>query len=151
MHQSGYFAFDRLPENTALGYIEEDGGWRTNASTLPIVGASDGGAYTTARDLATLWKAFWGGEVLPQTMVEVYSGPFVKAETEGEHAYHGHGLWLSGPPGREQEVYITGCDAGVSFRSSVNRNDGLQITVISNTTQGAWPVLKDIRAALKGF
>jgi CubicO group peptidase (beta-lactamase class C family) len=151
MNQSGYFAFNQLPDRTALGYIEEAGGWRTNIYTLPIVGASDGGAYTTVSDLATLWKAFWGCEVLPQEMVEVYAAPFVKAETEGEHTHHGHGLWLSGPPGREQEVYIKGCDAGVSFRSGVNRHDDLQITVISNTTHGAWPVLKDIRAALRGF
>ncbi len=148
MNQSGYFAFDRLPERTALGYIEEAGGWRTNIYTLPIVGASDGGAYTTARDLALLWKAFWAGEILPQDMVEVYTAPFVKAEAEGEHTYHGHGLWLSKAPGREREVYITGCDAGVSFRSSVDRTDDLQITVISNTTHGAWPVLKDVHAAL---
>ena len=151
MNQSGYFAFSQLPERTALGYIEEAGGWRTNIYTLPIVGASDGGAYTTVRDLATLWKAFWGCEVLPQEMVEVFSAPFVKAETEGEHTYHGHGLWLSKAPGREHEVYITGCDAGVSFRSSVSRDDDLQITVMSNTTHGAWPILKDIHAALKKF
>ena len=38
---------NRLPERTALGYIEEAEGWRTNIYNLPIVGASDGGAYTT--------------------------------------------------------------------------------------------------------
>ncbi|MBN1504339.1 MAG: hypothetical protein JW952_04675 [Candidatus Eisenbacteria bacterium] len=74
--------------------------------------------------------------------------PDRKAETEGEHTYSGHGLWLSKWPGRKEEVYITGCDAGVSFRSSVILEDGLQVTVMSNTTDGAWPVLKDIRAAL---
>ena len=58
MQRSGFFAFDQLPEQTAFGYIEEAGGWRTNIYNLPIIGASDGGAYTTADDLATLWKAF---------------------------------------------------------------------------------------------
>ena len=59
MNRSGFFAFNQLPEKTAFGYIEEADGWRTNIYSLPIVGASDGGAYTTVDDLATLWKAFW--------------------------------------------------------------------------------------------
>ena len=151
MNQSGYFAFNQLPERTALGYIEEAGGWRTNIYNLPIVGASDGGAFTTVHDLATLWQAFWEGGILPQELVEIYAAPYVKAETEGEHTYYGHGLWLSEVAGRKRQVYITGCDAGVSFRSSVNRDDDLLITVISNTTHGAWPVLRDIHMALKGL
>lgn len=148
MDRSGFFSFDRLPEGTALGYIEEPGGWRSNIYTLPMIGASDGGAYTTAQDLATLWRAFWGCKILPGELVEAYAAPFARAETEGEHTYVGHGLWSSEAPGRRREVYITGCDAGVSFRSSSSRVDDLLVTVLANTTHGAWPVLKDIGAAL---
>jgi CubicO group peptidase (beta-lactamase class C family) len=145
MHQSGYFAFNQLPEKTALGYIEEAGGWRTNIYNLPIIGASDGGAYTTIEDLATLWKAFWENKILPRELVEIYATPYVKAESEGEHTYYGHGLWIDQAEEGLPEVYITGCDAGVSFWSSVQRDDDLQVTVISNTTDGVWPVLRDIR------
>ena len=150
MHRSGYFAFNQLPEKTALGYIEEAGSWRTNIYNLPIIGASDGGAYTTIEDLATLWKTFWGNEILPQELVEAYAVPYVKAELEGEHTYYGHGLWLEAGVSGQPEVYMTGCDAGVSFRSSVKRDTDLQVTVISNTTNGAWPVVQDIESALKG-
>ena len=148
MDRSGYFAFNRLPEKTALGYIEEDGSWRTNIYNLPIVGASDGGAYTTVDDLATLWKAFWGNGILPGELVEVYARPYVKSE-EGKHTYYGHGLWIEDATCGLPEVYIMGGDAGVSFKSSVNRIDDLQVTVISNTSDGAWPVLRDIKCALK--
>jgi len=150
MNQSGYFALNQLPEKTALGYIEDTRGWRTNIYSLPIVGASDGGAFTTVGDLATLWKAFWGYEVLPKELVEVYAKPYVKAETEGEHTYCGHGIWLTETASQKWEVYITGCDAGVSIKSSVIRDDDLQITVISNTTHGAWPILRDVGVAVKG-
>jgi CubicO group peptidase (beta-lactamase class C family) len=150
MHRSGYFAFNQLPEKTALGYIEEGGTWRTNIYNLPIVGASDGGAYTTIDDLATLWKAFWANEILPRELVEVFATPYVRAETEGEHTYCGHGLWIEEDASGWPEVYVTGCDAGVSFRSSVKRDAELQVTVISNTTNGAWPVLRDIESALRG-
>jgi CubicO group peptidase (beta-lactamase class C family) len=150
MYQSGYFALNKLPEKTALGYVEEAEGWRTNIYNLPIVGASDGGAFTTVHDLATLWRAFWGYEIVPKELVELYATPYVKAETTREHTYYGHGLWICEGTGRTPEVYITGYDAGVSFKSRVNRDNDLQVTVISNTTDGAWPVLRDIDTALKG-
>jgi CubicO group peptidase (beta-lactamase class C family) len=150
MNRSGYFAFNQLPEQTALGYIEEAGSWRTNIYNLPIVGASDGGAYTTVDDLATLWKAFWENEILPKELVEIYAKPHMRAETEKANTYYGHGLWIDQEPSEQLEVYITGCDAGVSFRSSVKRDLDLQVTVISNTTEGAWPVLRDIDSVLQG-
>jgi len=151
MKRSGFFAFNRLPEGTAFGYIEGADGWRTNIYNLPIVGASDGGVYTTADDLATLWKAFWANEIVPQNLVELYATPYVKAESEGEGIYYGHGLWLDlGTAGRP-EVYIMGGDAGISFRSSVHRESDLHVTVLSNTSNGAWPVLRDIRNTLKSL
>jgi CubicO group peptidase (beta-lactamase class C family) len=147
MDRSGYFAMNRLPAQTALGYVEEAQGWRTNIYNLPIVGASDGGAFTTVQDIATLWKAFWGYKILPKALVEIYAQPFVKAEAGRKQLYYGHGLWICEDEGRNREEYITGCDAGVSFKSIVNRDKGLQVTVLSNTTDGAWPVLRDIEAA----
>ena len=148
MNQSGYFALNKLPEKTATGYVEEAEGWRTNIYNLPIVGASDGGAFTTVQDIATLWNAFWGYEILPKELVEIYAKPYVKAKTGREHTYYGHGLWICEDESRNRKEFITGYDAGVSFKSSVNRAKELQVTVISNTTGGAWPVLRDIDAAL---
>jgi CubicO group peptidase (beta-lactamase class C family) len=150
MNHSGYFALNKLPEKTAMGYVEEKEGWRTNIFNLPIVGASDGGAFTTVHDIRTLWKAFWGYQILPKELVEIYAQPYVKAETEGEHTYYGHGIWICEEEGRNREEYIIGGDPGVSFMSSVNCVNDMQVTVISNTTKGAWPMLKDIDTILKG-
>jgi CubicO group peptidase (beta-lactamase class C family) len=149
MERSGYFPFNQLPENTATGYVEETQGWRTNIYNLPIVGASDGGAYTTAQDVAALWEAFWSYKILSKELVEMYARPHVKVETEGENTYYGYGLWIREGKSGNREEYFVGCDAGVSFKSSINRDTGLLVTVISNTTDGAWPVLGDIQAALK--
>ncbi len=150
MTRSGYFAMNKLPENTAFGYIEEaDGEWRTNIYNLPIIGASDGGAFTTAHDLAKLWDAFWGYEILSQEMVELFTQPYSKVESEGPHEHYGHGIWIhDGDIGRE--AYIIGCDAGVSMRSGVIRAKDTLVTVLSNTTEGAWPVLADVYKAIKG-
>ncbi|MET0786577.1 MAG: serine hydrolase domain-containing protein, partial [Paenisporosarcina sp.] len=39
MNDSGYFSLDRLPKNTASGYIDnEDGTWKTNVYSIPIKG-----------------------------------------------------------------------------------------------------------------
>ena len=150
MHRSGYFAMNQLPEQTALGYIESDKGWRTNIYNLPIVGASDGGAFTTVDDLATLRTAFWRHEILPEALVEIYTAPYVHAEPEDEHTrYYGHGLWIKENTHGEHNIYIRGGDVGVSFESSMNRANGLQVTVISNTTDGAWPVLGTIHTAVQ--
>jgi CubicO group peptidase (beta-lactamase class C family) len=149
MDHSGYFPFNQLPENTATGYVEENQGWRSNIYNLPIIGASDGGAYTTIRDVAALWKAFWDNKILSKETVARFSRPQVKAVTEGGNIFYGYGLWIREEPDGSREEYFTGCDAGVSFRSWVDREKGLLVTVISNTTDGAWPVIKDIRTTLK--
>jgi CubicO group peptidase (beta-lactamase class C family) len=150
MRQSGYFAMNQLPEQTALGYIDGDAGWRTNIYNLPIVGASDGGAFTTVHDLATLRTAFWRHEIVPEALVELYATPYVHADTAHERTTsYGHGLWISEHARGARNVYIMGGDAGVSFGSSMNRANGLQVTVISNTTDGAWPVLRTINTAVQ--
>ena len=150
MNRSGYFAFNQLPEQTAIGYIEDASSWRTNIYNLPIIGASDGGAYTTAEDLATLWTAFWQNEILPKELVEIYATPYVSAEEkEGAFTHYSHGLWIEQEPRGEPEIYLMGCDAGVSCWSSVRRKIDRQVTVLSNTTEGAWPLLRDIDNALE--
>lgn len=149
MNHSGYFALNQLPEKTAVGYIEEGEGWRTNIYNLPIVGASDGGAFTTAEDVATLWKAFWGNEILPKELVETYTQPYTKVGAKSETISYGHGLWISEDAQGTRQEYITGSDAGVSFRSGVTRIRDLQATVLSNTSHGAWSVWREIATALE--
>lgn len=144
MRDSGYFAMNKLPGETAFGYVEEEDGWRTNIYDLPIIGASDGGAFTTAGDLTKLWDAFWANQILSGAMVNLFTRPDSRAASEGEHIYYGHGIWIYDDGAGVREDYIKGCDAGVSFRSARDRGRDLEATVISNTTSGAWPILRAI-------
>lgn len=146
MTRSGFFEMDRLPDNTAVGYVSlPDGGWRTNLGILPIIGASDGGAYTTLDDVNRLWSAFWAGEILPRDLVDIYTALHVRADPERADKWYGHGLWMRELAGGGHEHWIEGCDAGVSFQSSVDRANGRRVTVFSNTTDGAWPLLRMLR------
>ncbi|MFZ5909703.1 MAG: serine hydrolase domain-containing protein [Chloroflexota bacterium] len=144
MDRSGYFAMNRLPQGTAFGYVEDEEGWRTNIYNLPVIGASDGGAYTTIHDIEKLWDAFWGYKILPREMVEIYTAPYVEATSEGANKFYGHGIWIRKGEGLDTEEYIEGSDAGVSFYSGVIRAKNLLVTVISNTSEGAWPILRMI-------
>lgn len=144
MNNSGFFELNRLPENTALGYIYDDNGWCTNIYNLPIVGGGDGGAFTTVGDLYILWDAFFKYQILSKDLTELYIKPYVKAESEGENIYYGHGIWLRKGE-KLLEEYIVGCDAGVSFKSAVIRPNDIIYTVISNTGDGAWPITREIR------
>ena len=121
MDHSGFFALNCLPPRTALGYIGSNEDWRTNLYNLPIVGASDGGAYTTVGDITRLWKAFWEFELLDKTLVEDITRPFVSARPG---VSYGHGIWICDDAVGNRMEYITGSDAGVSFRSGVNRSNG---------------------------
>lgn len=149
MNRSGYFAMNRLPEGTAFGYVEDEGGWRTNIYNLPIIGASDGGAYTTLHDLEKLWDAFWSYRILSKEMVEIYTAPYVEVTGEGADKFYGHGIWIRKGDRPDSEVYIEGSDAGVSFYSGGIRSKDLLVTVMSNTSGGAWPILRAIDEILK--
>ncbi|MGD9143303.1 MAG: serine hydrolase domain-containing protein, partial [Dehalococcoidia bacterium] len=133
MNDSGYFAFDELPENTAYGYKKSRGGIpETNINNLPIRGASDGGAYTTASDLNKFWQAVFDYKILSKGLTEVFLQPYVNniAGTD-----YGYGVYIT----RFKDIdmfFIQGGDAGVGFDSSYIPEKELQITIISNNTDG---------------
>ena len=57
---------------------------------------------------------------------------------------YGLGFWLDGT-GRG--IALEGYDAGVSFRSEHDPIAGTTLTVLANTSDGAWGTLERLRAA----
>ena len=147
MNDSGFFAMDRLPERTAFGYIDGEDGWRTNIFNLPIVGSSDGGAFTTAKDLDKLWRAFFQGKVLSKQLTQLF---LEKAVKDKDNRFYGHGIWIYHEEGVDPVHYLIGWDAGVSFRSTCPSSDSV-ITVISNTSAGAWAIDREIMKWLRSM
>jgi CubicO group peptidase (beta-lactamase class C family) len=67
MAESAFQPFDELGEDTAVGYLPpdaEDRSWRTNEDRLPFAGSTDGGAFSTSRDLLKFLLALHGGNLL---------------------------------------------------------------------------------------
>ena len=59
------------------------------------------------------------------------------AERRGDGWQYGLGFWLRAST---ETVVLEGYDAGVSFRSLYNPGADVTCTVISNWSDGAWPV-----------
>lgn len=143
MADSGFFRSDELPGRTALGYLTDDGP-RTNVFHLPVRGNGDGGAYTTLADMGRFWQAFLAGRIVPPGRVAEMTHPHT-ADTGNENWSYGLGFWLYGSGGA---VALEGSDAGVSFRSGHHPASGLTITVLCNTSEGAWNITRRLMPLL---
>ena len=141
LRDTEFLRSDELPERTATGYLPVgDGRWRSNVFHLPVRGVGDGGASTTVGDMSTFWRALLGGKILPERWVAEMVRPHNDVPEERMRCGLGFFLHRS-----RDQVMLLGMDAGVSFISVHDPADGLTYTVVSNTTDGAWPVNKHLR------
>jgi CubicO group peptidase (beta-lactamase class C family) len=140
MADTRFVRSDRLPANAAIGYLRDG---RSNVLHLPVRGAGDGGAYSTLSDLDALWPALFAGRIVPIPIVERLVG--ARSDVSKENRRYGLGFWLR--PDRET-VWLEGMDAGVSCRTGYDRSSGLSYTVISNTSSGAWPIVRYLEERL---
>jgi CubicO group peptidase (beta-lactamase class C family) len=136
---TAFLRSDEPAARAALGYLDRTGP-RTNVLHLPVRGSGDGGVSTTAADVAALWRALLAGRILPPARVAEMLRP--RSHVPAERARYGLGFWLH-PTG--DGVWLEGYDAGVSFRSVCDPGRGVVHTVLSNWTDGAWPLARWLR------
>ncbi len=135
MHDTEFVRSDELPGRTAFGYLGTNHAARTNVFHLPVRGSGDGGIYSTVADFRSLWTAFFAGRIVPPSWVS----EMVRPRSDAETRRYGLGFWLHAST---DTVILEGMDAGVSFRSVHDPRSDVTHTVISNTTDGAWPVAR---------
>lgn len=136
MSDTTFVRSDELPGRTALGYLAADG-LRTNVLHLPVRGSGDGGIYTTVADVRALWTAFFAGRIVSPDWVREMIRP--RSDTADHKQRYGLGFWLHGST---DTVVLEGYDAGVSFRSLHDPHTDVTATVISNWSDGAWPIAR---------
>jgi CubicO group peptidase (beta-lactamase class C family) len=149
MTDSGFMRLDALPERTAIGYIEEDGTWRTNVYNLPVVGGPDGGAFSTAADMAKFWSALNRDAIIAREWRERFMQPHVPTPTLG--VFYGLGVWIYQRPDKPPFHFIEGGDAGVSFASLCGSKSGVQYTVACNAPPGASEIVDLLDDAIVGI
>ena len=122
----------------AQGYIDVDGRVRSNVLHLPVRGVGDGGAYSTVADMQSFWTGLFAGDIV--------------SRSSGSPRWSGHAATrpstadatgsASGSIRRATVVFLEGADAGISCRSVHDPATGVIYTVISNSSDGAWPILE---------
>lgn len=145
MRDSGYFPADQLPERVARAYIQNpDGSWRSNIYAVPVVGGPDGGAYTTARDMARFWQALLDKKLLGYEAAGALLRPQVATDHTSPYTHYGYGVWIDQTAGRVRKLFVEGSDPGVAFRSSVYPEHELVLTVLGNTAAALWPLYDEL-------
>jgi CubicO group peptidase (beta-lactamase class C family) len=139
MNHTAFLRTDELPGSAAAGYVVIDGRWRTNVFHLPVRGSGDGGVYSTAADIAQFWRALFAGEIVSNKWLTEMLRP--RSNVPSNSMRYGLGFWLHAT---NETVVLEGSDAGVSFRTEHNPRAALTWTVISNTTDGAWPIARHL-------
>jgi CubicO group peptidase (beta-lactamase class C family) len=142
MVHTAFLRSDEPSGRMALGYLHLDG-LRTNVMHLPVRGNGDGGIYTTVADVHIFWNALFDGHIVPEEWVAEMTRPH--SEVPQENARYGLGFLLAETG---STVKLVGGDAGVSFHSAHDPTTGSTWTVVSNTTDGAWPMVRHLRKAL---
>jgi CubicO group peptidase (beta-lactamase class C family) len=137
MVDTEFLRSDELPGRTALGYLAEDGP-RTNVFHVPVRGSGDGGIFTTAVDVSALWTALFAGRIVSMDVVAEMVQPRSEVPSPTQPARYGLGIWLH--PTRDL-VELHGSDAGVSFQTVHDSRERFTYTVLSNTSDGAWPIV----------
>ncbi|MFC6331869.1 serine hydrolase domain-containing protein [Paenibacillus septentrionalis] len=162
MHDSGYFSMDQLPERTAIGYVGNDGNWKTNIYAIPIVGGPDGnwktniyaipivggpdgGAYTTVHDLDKFWNALMENRLLSKELTEKMLYPHAR---ESEYIHYGYGVWMIIDHNKVFKFFVMGSDPGVVMQSSYYPASKTQAHVIANANSGASFIASQIDANL---
>jgi CubicO group peptidase (beta-lactamase class C family) len=139
MRDTAFLRSDELPDRVAAGYLSIDGISRTNVFHLPVRGSGDGGAYSTVADFRLFWRAFMAGEIVGPDWVAEIVRP--RSDPPEESRRYGLGFWLHQS---RDVVILVGQDAGVSFWSAHDPSSLLTYTLISNTSDGVWPLAKHL-------
>jgi CubicO group peptidase (beta-lactamase class C family) len=142
MVDTAFLRSDELPGRAARGYLSVDG-LRTNVLHLPVLGSGDGGSYSTAADFSAFWDSLIAGRIVTPERVAEMLRP--RSDWPEESRRYGLGFHLHATG---DAVWLEGYDAGVSFTSLHQPSSAITYSVLSNWSDGAWPIVELINDRL---
>ena len=144
MAHTGYYELDRLPARCSANYIfdRERNDFRTNIYSVDVKGTGAGGAFTTVGDIRLFWKNLLSYKLLSPAMTEN-----MLSRHSGENQCYGYGIWLKKAV-NNYNPYFQGCDPGVSFISSFDREKQILITLVSNYGDNVWKLKRELEGVL---
>lgn len=142
LEHTGFLALNDLPADAACGYLDAAGDLM-NTLHLPVLGNGDGGAFTTADDLHRFWLALLDGRIVSRETVEQMTLP--RHDVPDENMRYGVGMWIHRT---HPALILEGYDAGASCRSTHLVGERTTVSVLGNSTHGAWPVIGVLARAI---
>lgn len=149
LRHTGYYRMDRLPENTALGYLydETKQEWYANIFSMPVIGGSDGGIFTCAGDLNRLWHSIMEDRLFSPAMKETFFTPQLRSSAKNPDLYCGLGVFVYENCGRKV-YYAVGADFGISFFTAYFQEQDLVVSALGNTEMNTGSLLMKLRSEL---
>ena len=145
LEHTGFYRMDSLPANTAYGYMQDDdtGLWRTNVFYIPILGGSDGGLFTCAKDLDRLWRAVFSNEILSADMTLSFLKSHVNRHGGDDYSEcYGLGVYAKNKADGSSIYYAVGGDFGVEFFTAYFPKEKIVASLLANTETSAFSLLK---------
>lgn len=144
MVDSGWYDRRDDAPRVAEGWDLRDGRWVQNIYAFPPIGEPAGGAHVTAGDLLRFLDAVRGGVLLGEELTEDFLTPQVE-HPDGE--WYGLGLEFEvRDDDTVRSYYKEGENPGVSGIVRHYVDEAVDVVVLSNTQEGAWPVIQEIDA-----
>jgi CubicO group peptidase (beta-lactamase class C family) len=150
MTHAGFYDRREAAPRIAEGWDLVDGQWVDSVFTRPPIGAPDAGAHVTAHDLTRFFQAIRGGELLDREYTEEFLLPQVELDAD-EGTMYGLGLEFDlDEDGGVRSYYADGLATGASGILRHYVADELDVVVLSNSEEGAWPVIRELDERLGG-
>jgi CubicO group peptidase (beta-lactamase class C family) len=136
LFDTDFIPLQHVCDNVAQGYMPIKNeknhlvGWQQNIFAVPAYGLSDGGAFSTARDMIKFMRMLRDYSLVSEDVTNMWLKPRVKVE---EGLYYGLGIWLAYDEHGELFKYgHTGEDPGVSARVYHYPKQNIDLVLFSN-------------------
>jgi CubicO group peptidase (beta-lactamase class C family) len=149
MLDSGFYDRRDAAPRIAEGWDRRaDGSWFSNIYSYPPIGSPADGAHVTTGDLVRFIQAVRGGELLDAEFTEEFFVPQVEHDPL---TWYGFGLEFDlNEDGTVRSYYKEGINVGASGILRHYVAERLDIAVLSNAEEGAWPVIQELDERLGG-
>jgi CubicO group peptidase (beta-lactamase class C family) len=143
MENTSYYELDRLPKKCANSYIydEKRKEYYTNIYSVDVKGTGAGGAFTTVIDVEKFWNKLLENKLLSNNLLK----EMLSIQSFSDKNYYGYGIWLEKTGEETFEPWFQGSDPGVSFISTYDKKNEVNITIVSNVGNNVWKMEREIK------
>ncbi len=154
LFETDFIPLHHVVDNVAEGYIpvkDETNfltGWKKNIYSVPAFGLSDGGSFSTAKDMVKFLRSIRQQELLSESMTKLWLTPQVKVTDDWSYGY---GLWFEQDGDGEILKYgHTGEDPGVSARVFYYPKHDIDLVLFSNHGFSTSALLRELETQCLG-